>query len=268
MGRRSVAVGACGLVAVVVASAEAHFHVLLPRDYGQWEARRGRAVEFGLIWGHGFEHLWFDATKPTALVAYAPSGETTDLLGALKPMTVTAAGGEERKAFSLAYTPAERGDHILALTAARIWDEPAGAWLQDYVKTVLHVQDIGGWDRRVGHKLELAALNRPYALQPGQVARFVVLRDGKPLPGCEVELEKLQPKAPRADALPDEPFITFEAKSDANGIVVFGLHEAGWFAVTAVHETDEIIEQDGHRGPVVERATFWVHVAPLVKIAD
>lgn len=245
----------------LAASAGAHFHVLLPQEYDRWSASRGKPVAFRLVWGHGFEHAWMNAEKPAELFAVSPDGHRTDLLAALKPTTVRAADGKDYGAFGFDYVPKERGDHWFALKSALIWDEQEGVFLRDYAKSVLHVQDKAGWDRAIGQPFELAPLNRPYGLRRGQLIRCVVLRQGKPLPNCAVELEKLQPHILKESELPGEEFITFEAKSDANGVVAFGLHEEGWFAITAVHETEEEIAQNGHKGKLVERATLWIHVA-------
>jgi cobalt/nickel transport protein len=245
----------------LTATAAGHFHVLLPQEYAQWSAAKGRAVPFRLVWGHGYEHIWMNAAKPAELFAVAPDGKRTDLLAALKPLSVKAADGKEYSAFAFDYVPAERGDFWFALKSSLIWDEQDGVFLQDYAKSVLHVQDKTGWDRKLGQKFELVPLNRPYGLLRGHVIRCVVLRDGKPLPDCEVELEKLQPRTLKESELPGEEFITFEAKSDANGVVAFGLHEEGWFALTAIYETDEQVSQDNHKGKLVERATLWINVA-------
>ncbi|MBN1491012.1 MAG: DUF4198 domain-containing protein [Phycisphaerae bacterium] len=254
------------IIVVVTPVAMGHFHVLVPQEYEQWSARRGRPVACRLVWGHGYEHIWMDATRPAELTAIAPDGQRVDLLANLKPTKVRAADGKDYAAFEFAYTPAMRGDHTLALKAALLWDDKDEVFLQDYAKSVLHVQDKINWDCRAGHAFELVPLTRPYGLQRGHVMRMLVLHEGKPLAGCLVEFEKLQPTIPDASKLPGEEFITFEARSDVNGIVAFGLHDEGWFALTAIHETDTKIDRDGHTGPLVERATFWIHVAPRTGI--
>lgn len=262
MTRRTAAAAMLAAV-VLVGSAAAHFNVILPAGYDQYAVGKGRTIEYRFLWGHGYEHIWFDATKPEELKAYAPDGKSVNLLDALKPSEVAAADGHKRRAFTFQYRPEQRGDHVIAMKAALLFDEDEGVFLQDYAKSVLHVQDKGGWDRVVGQKFELVPLTRPYALQPGAVVRMQVLYDGKPVPACEVEMEKLQPRIIKTDALPGEELMTFEAKSDPNGVVAFGVHEPGWFAFTAIREGKAPMERDGHSGPLVERATFWVHVAPL-----
>jgi cobalt/nickel transport protein len=249
-------------MAVGAGAAWAHFNVVLPERYAGWEARKGERVPMRFVWGHGYEHVWFDALAPSELFVVAPDGTKSDLRKALKPLTIEGAGGKAR-AWRFELRPEERGDYVLVLKAALLWDEEGGCFLQDWARSTLHVQVKKGWDRTVGLPFELVPLTRPYALQPGQVVRARLLRGGRPLAGCEVELEKLQPRRPRTEELPGEELITFESKTDEAGIVTFGFHEPGWFALTAVHETGQELSVDGHTGPLVERTTLWVHVAPL-----
>ncbi len=174
-----------GLSAVVVLAAaavgDAHFHVLLPAEYGQWSGAKGRPVAMRILWGHGFEHAWMDAEPPVELYLVAPDGMRTDLRSALKPAQIPAADGKTYKAFAFTVEPASRGDYVFALQSPLIWDETDESFLQDYAKCFLHVEDKGGWDRKLGQKFELVPLMRPYALQRGSVMRALVLYDGKPL---------------------------------------------------------------------------------------
>jgi cobalt/nickel transport protein len=262
-----IAAGAAAAVLAIVAGVFAHFNVLLPQDYARYETRKGQAIPFRMLWGHGYEHIWFDATPPRLLTAIAPDGSTTDLRGDLEPITVRAADGRMARAFAFTFTPERRGDYVLRLDAAPVWDEEEKHWLQDYAKTVLHVQAKGGWERVVGQPLEVVALTRPYALHVGQVVKVRVLSNGKPLAGCDVEFEKFQPKIPVESSLPPEPMITFETRTDELGYAVVGMYGTGWFALTAVHPTDKTMDKDGHKGPIVERATLWIHVAEQPKLS-
>ncbi|MFC1736349.1 DUF4198 domain-containing protein [Candidatus Hydrogenedentota bacterium] len=243
------------------AIAHAHFNILLPSDYHMWHGRKDRATEFKVIWGHGYEHIWFDAEVPEELIAVSPSGEKTNLLDGLKKSMVTGRDGKDYRAFSLSYRPKERGDHIIAMKAALVYDREQEVYLQDYAKSIFHVQDKLAWDRNVGMKLELVPLTRPYGLQVGGVFQAQVLLEGKPLAACEVEFEKYQRRAPSQKDTPPETFITFEAKTDPNGIVTFGLHEEGWFALTAINVTKEHAKPNGVLAPIVERSTLWINIA-------
>jgi len=254
------------LLLVAGAPALAHFNVILPENYSVWSATKGDSIPYRFIWGHGYEHIWFDATKPAALFAVSPKGDKIDLLPLLKETTVLGQGKAEHRAYSFNLDVAERGDHIIGMKAALLWQDDEETFLQDYAKSELHVQTKLGWDQPVGLKFELVPLTRPYGLQVGGVIQMQLRYDGEPVPGCDVEFEKCQPFVPDESDLPGEEFITFEAKSDPNGIVTFGLHEEGWFAITAIRETGKEITNDGHTGELIERSTFWVNVAPLTVV--
>jgi len=246
---------------MIALAAAAHYHSITPETYGKWRARKGEKVTCRMVWGHGFEHIWFDIEKPRSFVAIAPDGTKTDLAKALKPIKVSSTAGGEFKAYEFDYTPASRGDHLLALQAGLQWDEEEGAWLSDSAKAVLHVQAESGWDRRAGHELEVVPLSRPYGLVPGDLFRFRVLYKGGPATGVRVERELLSPAPPKPSELPTEVFIAISSNTDERGMAAFTFPGSGWYGITAVRHTDRELERGGRKGKIIERATFWVYVA-------
>ena len=106
-----------------VSPAVGHFNVILPESYAVWSATKGDSVPYRFIWGHGYEHIWFDATKPAALFAISPSGSKVDLLPQLKETTVLAEDKAEHRAYSFDLDAAQRGDYIIGIKAALIWDK-------------------------------------------------------------------------------------------------------------------------------------------------
>lgn len=249
------------MTALLGLEALGHYHAIRPADYGQWRARKGETVPVQLIWGHGYEHIWFDIAKPESFELIAPDGSKTDLLPALAGMKVKAVSGEEKAAYGFEIKPEQRGDHVFSLVAGKQWDGEDGVWLADYVKGVFHVQSESDWDRVVGHKVEVVPLSRPYGLLPGDALAFKILKEGKPVSGVRVERELLSEKMPSEASLPSEPFIAYSAKSDADGLVTFAFPLAGWHGVTAIVETGETHSAGGHEGKITRRATFWVYVS-------
>jgi len=252
---------------VIVNESYAHFNVILPAEYTVWQTRKSSKIRMRFMWGHGYEHIWFDAQIPTKLFVVDPDGKKTDLKPKLEEFKIKGARKEAR-AYGFEFRPESRGDYVFAAQAYLLWDEQEQVFLQDYTKSFLHVQVKKGWDRKVGLKFELVPLTRPYGLQVGGVFQAQVLLDGKPLPNCEVEFEKYQPRTPREAELPGEEFITFEAKTDPNGIITFGLHEKGWFALTAIHGTGNKTTSDGKTGELIERSTLWINIAERTVIQD
>lgn len=237
------------LLTAWVGSCSAHYHMLLPSSAS---VKRGEAVTLLYRWGHPFEAQLFDADTPQQLIALAPDGTKTDLLKSLEKDA-----SADKLAYKLRFTPPERGDYLLLMNHAPVWMEEDSEFLQDSVKVVLHVQAQKGWDTAAGQAFELVPLTRPYGLRAGTVFQAQVLVDGKPAPGCMVEIERRNEKAPKE--LPADEHITRTAKTDPNGVVTCTLSEPGWWCVTAQRDGG-MRERDGKSYPVRRRATLWVFV--------
>ena len=103
----------------------------------------------------------------------------------------------------------------------------------------------------------------------GRIRRpLVIVKDGKPMPDCLVEFEKLQAKIIPKKDIPPEEFITFEAKTDSSGVVTFGVYEHGWFAITAVYDTRTVVRHGSHEGNLILRSTLWVNSVPKPKAGE
>lgn len=223
-------------------SALAHFPILLPVT--PW-GRQGQALELVYTFGHPFEGDRAPAARPARFKVFPPTQPPIDLLPGLG-----AAAATEQAEWRARFTPAERGDHVVALAGpAR---EHEGKRFQDFVKVVVHVPSVQrGWDRVVGDPLEVVPLTRPYAVPVGSTFRAEVLADGAPLVHAAVEVEYRHEAPP--EPLPPEPFITRVERTDRAGAFATTLDLAGWWILSATRETE--------RG--VQRASLWVHVGPV-----
>lgn len=232
------------LLLLSAGGALAHFPILLPLS--PW-GTRGRTLELVYSFGHPFEVEAAPAARPVRLAVFPPAAPAVDLLPSLG-----GASGETKPEWRATFTPADRGDHVVALTGPA--GEHDGKRFQDFVKVVVHVPAVqGGWDRTLGDPLEVVPLTRPYGLAVGAPFRAEVLADGQPLAGAEVEVEYKNERAP--DPLPDEPWITRVEKTDRSGAFSAHLDRPGWWIVSASRETPA----------GVQRASLWVHVGPLPK---
>ena len=89
-----------------VSPAVGHFNVILPESYAVWSATKGDSVPYRFIWGHGYEHIWFDATKPAAeRIARGASKNAVTVKGLEVPMHDTRA----IHGMALAYATSVRG---------------------------------------------------------------------------------------------------------------------------------------------------------------
>ena len=235
------------------APSRAHFHILLPRSAS---ADRDKPVDFVLLWGHPFEHELSSAAKPENLEVLSPDGKRVGLTATLEKRTVKNHENKDVTAYGFRFKPEQRGDYTFVLKAAPI-RLGEGAFVQDTVKVVLHVQAQQGWDRPLGQGFELVPLTRPYGLQPGLVFQAQALVDGKPLPGAMVEVERYNPAPPKA--LPPDEHITRRLKTDPNGVLTCTLTEAGWWCITAERNAGQR-EVGGKKYLVKQRSTLWVFV--------
>lgn len=246
-------------------SAHAHYHILLP---DRASVKAGDQVVVTYQFGHPFEHELFDAEPPAEALLLDPDGNAVDLREAVKLVQV-ASGDRKVRAFQFAVRPAGRGDHTLVVTSAPVWMADEKHFLRDVTKVVLHVQTQRGWDAPASkERFDLVPLTRPYGLRAGAAFRIQVGPDAEAGPGHLVEAERYNPIPPKV--LPPEDLITQAVKTDRGGSATVTLHDAGWWAVTAIRrDSGQSLERDGRRYPVVERATLWVHVdeTPALKPA-
>jgi len=241
-------VAALALPGLIVASAPAHFSMLLPDAAS---SKRGQEITFLYQWGHPFEHQLFSAAPPQKVSVVYPDGKKEDL-GAVLEKT-----SEPAVAYRFRFKPGERGDYLFLLEGPPIWMEEEQEFLQDNVKVVLHVQAQKGWDQATGGAFELLPLTRPYGLQPGMIFQAQALVEGKPLSGALVEVERYNPVAPKE--LPADEHITRTAKTDPNGIVTCTLPEPGWWCISAQRQHGQR-ERAGKSYPVRHRAILRVFV--------
>jgi cobalt/nickel transport protein len=257
---RNPLVPAAVLLAALTPAADAHYNMLLPSTAS---AKKGEAVTLTYQFGHPFEHQLFDAPRPESLIVLSPSGKRTDLAGRLEKTTTPAGEGKQVVAYTIRFTPEERGDYVFLLQAPPIWMEEDGEFLEDTVKVVLHVQAQKGWAGDAGAPFELVPLTRPYGLQPGlafqaQVESRGAKADGDKAPrGRLVEVEHYNPAPPKE--LPPDEQITRTARTDRGGVVTCTLTDPGWWCLTAARDHGEK-ERDGKRYPVRQRSTLWVFV--------
>ena len=223
--------------------------------------KKDEAVTLTYQWGHPFEHQLFDAPAPEKLTVLAPDGKATDLTKSLEKTTVPAAEGKKVTAYQLKFTPEQRGDYVFLLQTRPIWMEEEEEFFQDTVKVVLHVQAQKGWDggayRRVGADATDAAL-RPATGHglPGE-GGLAGNPMRLPLGGRSSRSSVTTPRRQRSC----RPTSTSRraVKTDPGGVATCTLTEAGWWAITAIHDGGEL-EREGKKYPVKGRQTFWVFV--------
>lgn len=153
--------------------------------------------------------------------------------------------------FHLPYTFAEPGAHVFYLEPAPYFDHEEGVAIVHYTKVILDTTRSGlptestlgwehweGWEQRVGFPVEIVPLNQPTALWAGNTLRAIVLKDGKPVPDCRLEIEHWDHEGDTLNR-PSKAFVSQLLKTDANGVLSFTTPFGGWWAFTALPGSDE-----------------------------
>ncbi|MDX9739834.1 MAG: DUF4198 domain-containing protein [Gammaproteobacteria bacterium] len=252
-GLWSVALG-IGCLALSSA-ASAHFQMIIPSD-DMVQQGESRDLSLDLMFWHPYEGLGMSMVKP-AQFGVVSGGKKTDLLGALKAHRFEDVEGAKHEGFKATYAMKAPGDHIFYVEPKPYWEPTEDAFIVHYTKVVVNGFGMEeGWDEPVGLRTEIMPLTRPYGLYAGNVFQGVVLLDGEPAPGTEVEVEffaggELEPEA--------DPMITQVVKADSNGVFTYAMPRAGWWGFAALNTDEEnTLKHEGKDYPVELGAVLWV----------
>jgi cobalt/nickel transport protein len=109
--------------------------------------------------------------------------------------------------------------------------------------------------------VEIRPLVRPYGVWTGNVFRGVVLRNGKPVPFAEIEVEWMNDGSITP---PSDAFITQVIKADASGAFSYAMPRAGWWGFAALVEGDKKMKSPtGKDVPVELGALMWVRAVDM-----
>ncbi|MBG0774904.1 MAG: DUF4198 domain-containing protein [Desulfovibrionaceae bacterium] len=228
------------LVLSIGTPAQAHFQMLYTP---QMAMEKGGTLDLKLVFTHPFEagHTMNMGAPQEFFMVH--KGEKTDLKDTLKKITWTSLTNSG-DAYEAKVKARSMGDYVLCLVPEPYFEANEDGYIQQITKVILN---NGGmptdWDAPVGLPAEIEPLDKPYALWTGNVFRGVVLSEGKPVPGAEIEVEFLNhppvpgknefQKAALATA-PQDAFVTLTIKADADGEFVFGIPKAGWWGFAAL----------------------------------
>jgi cobalt/nickel transport protein len=223
-------------------------------------------VPMGMVFWHPLEngHV-MDLAKPEEFYMIH-NGEKTDLMDRLAPATFK--GKENEAAAFTASVPVKRsGDYVVVTVPAPYYEESEDIYIQQITKSVLNRNTLPtDWDQPVGLPTEILPLNKPYNVIVGSTFSGVVLSEGKPVEGAEIEIEFMA-------AEPNlETFSTTEstvqpmaggsivAITDAKGVFTFGIPKAGYWGFAALG-SGPAKEHDGKE--LSQDAVLWIHAEEL-----
>ncbi len=200
--------------------------------------RAGDLIHIDLMLGnHGNDHRDFKLASKVGLEGctldlIAPSGAKYDL----KPNLVDLGYAPKEGFWSTRFTTGEPGLYVVAHTLDAVHHSTRGVKsAKTYVvasKSLDNVsQDHPGFDKPLGHALELTPLTNPVTpMGPGQPLRVQVLYQGKPLPEARVAF------IPRGATLSEGFDETYERRTDAQGAASFTPSEGNYFLIIVHHE--------------------------------
>jgi len=163
-----------------------------------------------------------------------------------------------QQAFMLDYLPMRPGTYVFAMEPQPYWEESEDSYIIHYTKT--YVSAFGsddGWDATVGLRAEIVPLSKPFGLWAGNVFQGVVMVDGKPMPGAEVEIEYYNKDG--SATVPSDLMITQAVKADSNGVFTYATPSSGWWGFAALNTAPETMDHEGKPKPVELGAVLWVH---------
>ena len=232
------------MVLFMAGSASAHFQMIYTPDAA---LTQGGKIPLKLVFTHPFEagHT-MDMGKPEKFFVVRSRGESKpekiDLLKDLKPIS-WASLTNSGKAWEAEYG-ARGGDHIFCLIPEPYFEKEEESYIQQHTKVIINVGgEPGAWQEPVGLPVEIVPLDKPYDRWTSNVFRGKVLRNGKSVPGAEIEIEYLNHtplldnNAFAKEAAVKAPQGAFKVQTifaDANGVFTFGIPRAGWWGFAAL----------------------------------
>ena len=238
---------ALGLLFLAVPTARAHFGMIIPSDEMVMKGD-SREVALQIMFWHPFEGMGMDLAKPAEFGVVA-RGQKEDLLATLTPQKL-----KGRDTWKTGYAIKRPGIYVFYLIPQPYWEPAEDCYIVHYTKTVVAAYgDDQGWDEAMGLTTEIVPLSKPFGLYAGNVFQGVVLLNGKPVPGAEVEVEYFNVEG--TYAAPTDYMVTQTIKADPNGVFTYAAPKAGWWGFAALSTDDRQI-----KGKDVEiGAVLWVN---------
>ncbi len=236
---------------LLAAPANAHFGMVIPQSA---QVDRPGDVGISLLFWHPFENHGMDLVKPAQAGVFA-GGEKTDLLPLLK-----AVKKDGKQTWQASHKIKKPGDYYYYMVPQPYWEPAEDCFIIHYTKACVSAMgEETGWDETLGLRMEINPLTRPYGLYAGNSFSGQVLFEGKPLPGCEVEVEYYNPDG--AKKAPTGSHVTQLVKTDANGVFTYSFPWKGWWGFAALHtDPKNKIDKDGKAKDIELGGVMWVYV--------
>jgi len=267
MSLRNIVMGAAaGAALLLPAVAGAHFQLSYTPTV---QIERPADVPVTLIFWHPFEngHV-MDMDQPQAFYM-VHRGEKIDLMDTVSPITFQ--GASNSAAAFEATVPVKRsGDYVLVTVPAPYYEESEDIYIQQITKAYLNRGTMPtDWMEAQGLKTEIVPLNKPTNVIAGSTFSGVVLSDGEPVAGAEIEIEymaaepDMEANSTTASTASPPPGGAVVAITDANGVFTFGVPKAGFWGFAALGSGPDT-EHEGKE--LSQDAVIWVRAHELESV--
>lgn len=232
----------------------AHFQELIPSEDVVTE---GGPVTLDLIFTHPMDRgPTMDMEKPKRF-GVKRGDKIIDLSSRLEERKI-----DGKRAWRAKDEITEPGASLYFVEPQPYWEPAEKKYIVHYAKVLVDGFASGeDWDSMVGLPVEIEPLTRPTGLWTGNVFTGVVLKNGKPVPNAEIEVEYVNDGSVK---VPNPTFVTQVLKADSNGTFSYGMPRAGWWGFAALTEGDEKMKRpDGSLAPVEVGGLIWVKATDM-----
>jgi len=255
-------------------SAFAHFQIIYTP---QSALPRAKKINIKLVFTHPWEagHT-MDIGKdergkihPPIAFGVMHKGKKRDLLRQLRPITFRSLTNSGR-AYEANIKLRGMGDHVFYFVPPPYYEPAEDIYIQQCTKAIFN---IGGaptdWDALVGDPLpvEIVPLDKPYGIWRGMSFRGIVTRNGRPVPGCEIEVTYMNHDISgnafvkqENMIIPQPQLVPLGIKADENGEFSFTFPRAGWWGFAALGAGGDL-KYNGKE--LSQDAVLWVHVVDI-----
>ncbi len=263
MNLKKSLIGGALAAAMFAAPAPAHFQLVYTPDVN---LEAPAEVPFKLLFWHPLENGHaMDMGQPEEFF-YVFKGERTSLMDLLRPATFHGAHNDSQ-AYEATVKVRRNGDYIFALVPAPYYEEGEDIYIQQLTKSFLNKGGLPtGWAEPVGLPTEIVPLNKPTNVIAGSTFSGVLLADGKPVAGAEIEIEYLAAVPDMATNRAGDPTVSpmpggaIVAITDERGVFSFGIPKAGFWGFAALG-SGPVKEHAGKE--LSQDAVIWIRAFDL-----
>ncbi len=235
--RGFVAAVAAAATFVVAPAAQAHFQLAYTPTVNLEKAAK---IPMLLAFWHPMENGHaMDMGQPEEFF-YMLKGKKKDLMKSLKPISFKGASNAS-KAYAADVKIKRNGDYIFVVQPAPYMEKSEDIYIQQITKSIVNKGQLPtGWNEPVGLPTEIVPLNKPYNIIAGSTFSGVLLSEGKPVAGAEIEIEYLaaapdvKKHAATKSTVGPMPGGAIVAITDAKGVFTFGIPKAGHWGFAAL----------------------------------